>query len=331
MFVALSIALAAAITAPADASKLRLGWHDQRAALHPETAQEAYRAAHMIAARSMRLIVLWDHVQPDRGTWQWEEYDVAVHNARAQGFAVHLTLGGVGRNPPAWAAGGAPPDPNGAGIAWSQIDETAYHRFVKAAARRYGRQVKLWSILNEVDISGFPANRYARLFTKMRRSIHRLAPGTRVLWGDFAPSRPLSYTRHALLHTGGRTVADGFAWHPYPNAVVPSTEGALERTATVSSAVGSWGRRRTKALTTPNGRPLPLYATEFGCHADDNDEAECKLQWIEALSITRRHSLRQLVAYQILPGWQAWNTALVRRDGSPSEAMAYLRGGGETG
>ena len=313
-----------AFASPADA-KLRIGWQDQRAAFHADDAHAAYRAARAINARSMRLIVLWDEVQPARGIWRWADYDRAVHGARAQGFAVHLTLGGVGRNPPAWAAGGAPPHHNGSVEAWSRIDESAYHAFVKAAARRYTTQVKLWSILNEVDISGFPAIRYARLFKVTRNSIRRLAPGSRVLWGDFAPSRPLSYTRRALAATRDRTEADGFAWHPYPDAVAPSTEGWLERTPRVAFHVGSWSRRTSKALTTPNGRALPLYATEFGCHTVDNDEAECARQWGEALSIARGHHLRQLVAYQLLPGFQSWDTSIVRRDGSPSRAMTQLR------
>lgn len=288
----------------------------------------AYGAARMISARSMRLIVLWDDVQPSRRKWRWESYDRAIRAARAHGFTVHLTLGGVGRSPPAWAAGGAPADPSGSALAWSQIDESAFHAFVKAAARRYAHRVKLWNILNEVDISGYPAERYARLFTLTRNSIRRLAPGSRVLWGDFAPAAPLSYTRAALTGTHRRTVADGFAWHPYPKAIVPRTEGALERTGRLSSRVRSWSRRSRKALTTPGGAALPLYGTEFGCHADNHGEDECERQWISAIAIARRYRLRRLVAYQLLPGSQSWNTSIVRRDGSPSRAMSYLRANG---
>jgi hypothetical protein len=135
------IVLALALAGPADAAKPRMGWHDQRAAFHPEDSLVAYGAAQTIYARSMRLIVLWDDVQPARGEWRWDDYDRAVNAARAHGFSVHLTLGGVGRNPPRWAAGGAPIVPNGSDEAWSRIDDSAFHRFVKAAARRYA-----WSL-----------------------------------------------------------------------------------------------------------------------------------------------------------------------------------------
>jgi len=153
----------------------------------------------------MRLIILWHKVQPAANEWHWEEFDAALD--RARGFNVQLVLGGIGARPPAWASG--PRDLKREGP-WRHLNDRAYVRFVAAAARRYAGRVKLWSILNEVDLTGYPAARYASLYTRSRQAIRRFAGRqARVLWGEFSPHHPIRYTAKALAASRAPVVADG--------------------------------------------------------------------------------------------------------------------------
>jgi hypothetical protein len=300
---------------------MRIGWHDQRAATRADESQQVMSAARYIGASEMRLIVLWHKVQPAAGEWHWSEYDAAVE--RARGFNVQLTLGGIGARPPAWAGGLPQSTPYGVG-SWRKLDELAYVRFAAAAARRYGARVKLWSILNEVDLTGYPARRYAALFARVRRAIRRFAgPRARLLWGDFSATAPLSYTNRALAGTG-RIRADGFALHPYAG-YFRKMQGGLDHLATVQRTIRGWAGRRQRRLATPGDGPLPLYATEYGCSTLEYGERECARQWDRGLTEGARHGLRELVAYQLIPtDVRSWDTSLLRADGSPSMAMRLI-------
>jgi hypothetical protein len=305
------------IAGSADAS-VRVGWQDQRAAILADEAPTAYAAAQFIGADEMRFIVLWHKVQPSPNEWRWGEVDAAVR--RARGFNVQLVLGGVGARPPAWAGGG---DYGTVGQgSYRYLDDRAFVRFVKAAARRYGHRVKLWSILNEVEISGYPAERYASLYKRSRRAIRRYAGRRgRVLWGEFSPHAPLQYTRDVLAASRGPVIADGFALHPY-SGTHAAREGGLDNLGKAKRRVASWSRGKRRRLVTPGGSPLPIYGTEYGCQTRTNAEAECARQWHDGLEQAARHRLRQLVAYQMIPKYHlTWDTSLLRWDGSPSMAM----------
>ncbi len=284
-------------------------------------APTAFAAARYIGSRDMRLIIVWDRVQPAPGVWNWADYDAAIE--RARGFNVQLALGGIGARPPAWAGGGAY-HPNGQG-SWRHLDELAFVRFVSAAARRYGDRVRLWSILNEADLTGFPAKRYAALFARSRRAIRRFdGPRARVLWGEFSANHPIGYTDKALEAARRPVVADGFALHPYsrPFALLP---GGIAHLRQVNEHIARWARGRRARLAVPGGGPLPVYATEYGCLTRGHDEQECALQWEQGLQQATRHGLRQIVAYQMLPtDVGSWDTSIVRSDGAPSLAMQLI-------
>lgn len=293
-------------TAPAQAH-MTIGFQDQRAAVLTSEAPAAFAAASSIGASSMRLIVLWDRVQPLSSTqWDWTQYDAAISAALAHGFAVQLVLGGVGDNPPAWAGG-----------KWRTMNERAFDTFVGQAAQRYAGRVRLWSVLNEADLTGYPPARYAALYSRTRRIIRRAAPGSRVLWGEFSPHIPVTYTQRALAGHG-RVVADGFAIHPYGHEQAPR-QGGLSRLGQVARAV-----RKLRRLRTPRGGATPLYATEFGCQTRQQTEHACADLWRTALRYGQRYKVREFVAYQMLPASQSWDTSLVRRDGSPSAAMRII-------
>lgn len=259
-------------------------------------------------------------MQPAANEWHWEEFDAALD--RARGFSLQLVLGGIGARPPAWAGGGSS-RPYGAG-SWRNLDDRAYVRFVSAAARRYAGRVRLWSILNESDLTGYPSARYASLYTRSRNAIRRFAgKRSRVLWGEFSPHSPLSYTGRALARTRVRVVADGFAVHPYTGA--HAMQGGLGKLGKLKRSVARMARRKRKRLTTPGGNRLPIYATEYGCSTRHQDERECARQWRNGLRQSSRHGLRQLVAYQLVPtDHPSWDTSLLRWDGSPSMAMSLI-------
>jgi len=145
-----------------------------------------------------------------------------------------------------------------------------------------------------------------------------------VLWGEFSPHSPLSYTRRALVRTRARVVADGFAVHPYTGAH-DARQGGFGKLGKLKRSVARLARRKRKRLTTPCGNPLPIYATEYGCSTRHHDERECARQWRNGLTQSSRHGLRQLVAYQLVPTTHpSWDTSLLRWDGSPSSAMRLI-------
>lgn len=305
-----------AFTAPA-ASALELGFQDQRAVITPD-APTAYAVARAVHARSMRLIVRWADVQPNRGAWHWAAYDDAVDQARAHGFRVQLVLGGIGQRPPGWA-GRDNDDPDGLG-SWRLMNDRAYLTFVAGAAAHFHGRVQTWSLLNEPDLTGYPAARYARLFVRGRAAIRRWAPRSRVLWGEFSPWHPISYTVQALQHH--RVTADGFALHPYgtPGAT-PTSEGEFANLPVVRRLLRARATRHV--LSTRRRAALPIYATEYGCAATS---ADCATMWAKALRGARALRLRQLVIYQLLSDDSGvrWNTSIAHADGTPRAAMSVL-------
>jgi hypothetical protein len=275
-FAALAALMVCAAPATAGAA-VNLGWQDEHAIASAEHAPAAFAAAHAIHARSMRLIIRWDRVQPQRGVYDW-----------------------------------------------AAIDDSTFRGFVQAVARRYGRQVATWSVLNEVDLVGYPARRYSRMFAGSRRIIRRESPGARVLFGEFSAVSALSYTRAALA--GHHVVADGFAIHPYPMARSASTQADITRLGTVDKRLAAW--RRSRALRTPGGRAAPMFATEYGCQAQRYTENMCADQWRLGMRVARKYDLRQVVAYQMLASGRSagWDTGLVRENGSPRLALAAVAG-----
>jgi hypothetical protein len=131
--------------------------------------------------------------------------------------------------------------------------------------------------------------------------------------------------------------ADGYAHHPYdfdnpPDHVYPGrdnvTIGTLDR---LSEALDRLAEAR--ALLTPEGRPLPVYLTEFGYFASGRHRlpAARRAEWLpQAFEIARSNPrVQQMLHYLFYnppPDHSAsrFNTGIVHLDGSPGPAYRAL-------
>jgi hypothetical protein len=128
--------------------------------------------------------------------------------------------------------------------------------------------------------------------------------------------------------------ADGFAIHPYqfgraphlPDGRADDTPiGSLSR---LTRALDALARRR--ALSTPSGRALDLYLTEFGylTRGSRAQKPRVRAAWLAAAyEIARRHPrVRQILQYQLVdpPAEEAWHSAILTRRGTPQAAYWSL-------
>src|SRR5439155_1501875 len=87
---------------------------------------------------------------------------------------------------------------------------------------------------------------------------------------------------------------------------------------------------RRHALTTPRGRPLDLYLTEFGYLTVGSraQKPSVRAAWLaSAIRIARRNPrVRELLQYQLVdpPAGALWHSALLNRHGRPQATYAAL-------
>jgi hypothetical protein len=249
----------------------------------------AFARARELGVTWLRMNVLWHRVvgaagsdtrAPSALVYDWTSYDVAIRAARAHGIEAELTLTGPA---PAWAVAG--------GRVGNDRPNAGYFAdFARAAAVHFrGLGVRRYSIWNEPNhlawlspLSEAPAI-YRRLYTAGYHAIKSVEPQAQVLIGETAPytlpgsaSAPLRFLRAVACATPAFQSArgcsplraDGYAHHPYEFTRPPErphpgadnvTIGSLDRLTGALDRLAAAG-----LLSTPSGRPLPVYLTEFG-------------------------------------------------------------------
>jgi len=210
-------------------------------------------------------------------------------------------------------------------------------RHARRLVRQVGGQVELYSVWNEPNHPGWrwgpvTANprSYSRLFRRVSRVIRRLDPSAKVLFGELMPPG-FKYTTRVVAHT--RIRADGLAIHPYVWADPRGAKSPLH--AYIKKwrrKLRTWARRGRLCRIGPRRcRPLPIYATEHGYHAEGfvrdrysrwvwdgkpSIPEELVAEWLPAAwRVMSRQRLRIVVQYQMLDSEQDWDTALVDGDG----------------
>lgn len=261
------------VTPPAHA--LELGVQDDGVLRHNPEA--VYAAAHELGAKWIRIIVV-----PNDATAAGR-----IRAARAAGFRVILTVGGIGTSTPVASA--------------STLLRTI---------RRLPR-VERVSILNEPDLLHLSACRYRAVWMRVRRVL-----GGRLMWGDYSPAGPLAHMQRAR-QCGPLPKTLAVAVHPYVNGD-PLAPGPNE---------GSLGnlRRGARWLRKNVGVRVRWVIDEFSFVYETSagptglsDEQTAAL-WPRALTAARRVGSPMLVVYRASgPTWdsrpraRAW-CVLVRR------------------
>jgi hypothetical protein len=319
----------------------------------------AFGRARQLGATWLRVNALWARVAgrsatrsraPARPVYDWTSYDVAVTAARAHGMNVEMTLTGPA---PAWAT-------RDGRVGVDRPDARLFAGFARAAATHFRGLVHRYSIWNEpnhvawIAPLGAAPSVYRRLYEAGWSAIRSADPRAAVLIGETAsfarPGKvvaPLRFLRAVACATptyrpAGRCRplrSDGYAHHPYDFAGPPErsypgvdnvTIGTLDRLAGALDRLAA-----ARLLSTPGGRALPVYLTEFGYFRSGPRAlapATRAAYLGRAFEIAARGypRVRQMLQYLLVsppPGYPGgwFDTSVVSRAGAPEPAFESLR------
>ena len=292
-----------------------------------------------LGATRLRVNVLWARTLVSGGAsdpvYDFSAIDSLQEEAYQRGIDLQLTIAGPA---PAWATrdhkvGNVAPDPK------------KYATFVRTVVTHFKGRVDRYSIWNEPNWKSWlgpqkeAAKLYRGLYTAGYAAVKAADPEAEVLIGELAPTgggkaiAPLKFLRD--MFKGAKPMkADGFAIHPYqltsaPNKVAGKpddvTIGTLPRLTTALDAL-----YKARKLSTPSGRKLDLYLTEFGyLTAGSRKQPQSRIaSWlVAAIEVARKNKrVKQLLQYQLVdpPKSALWHSALLTRKGAPQPAYKAL-------
>ena len=278
---------------------------------------------------------------PANSPYNWASYDSAVSAARAHGLRVELSLSGPA---PAWATGNGRIGPD-------RPDARLFGQFARAAAQHFRGLVTRYSIWNEPNYVSWLSPRsaapglYRHLYEAGWAGVKAADPGAQVLIGETAPfalrgraTAPLAFLRGVACGGCAPLHADGFAHHPYDFAGPPERRypGADNVTiGTLPRLFGALDRlARARLLSTPAGRPLPVYLTEFGYFASGSRAlpAATRAAYLRRafdIAARNRPRVRQMLQYMLVAPPRGFvgsrfDTSLASASGAPGPAYAAL-------
>jgi hypothetical protein len=164
-------------------------------------------------------------------------------------------------------------------------------------------RVERYTIDNEPDLDGATACGYRRGWMKARRIL-----GSSLLWGDFSPHRPVSFTI-AAARCGPLPQHLDMAVHPY------QVDDPLAHTQRADWSEGGLGNLRASASTLKRmtGIRVSWWLTEFGYQPSWFSDEHAAWLWPRALQQARRIHAEVFVIYtaqgaswDTRPREQAW-------------------------
>ena len=306
---------------------------------------QALEHARDLGTKRIRVNILWartlvsgaDHRTPPAGGPQYDfsRIDALQSAAAARGIKLQLTLTGPA---PAWAT-------KDRKVGANQPDPVKYGAFVRTVAAHFKGRVDRYSVWNEPNLSAWLApsrtapKQYRTLYKTAYTAIKTVDPKSKVLFGELAPNRdgrtiaPLKFLREAAP-SSAKLKADGLAQHAYQFTVAPT-----KRTGGPEDTPISQMPRLTKALdqlakseglSTPKGKGLDVYVTEFGYLTAGNRAVSQSVRaaWLRsAYSLVRKNKrVKQILQFQLVdpPAEWIWHTAVLDAKGRPQGAYAGL-------
>ena len=220
-----------------------------------------------------RIELRWDHVNPQRDTWNWGLLDDQVNGYAARGIRqLGLLDYSVG-----WASGKG----GSQTVFGPPSDLDAWERYVRATAERYHDRIEAWEIWNEPDVAAFWNNQdggdpavYTELLKRAHRAIKSVDPDAIVMNGGVTGTERGANFLHRVLDLGGGNYMDAVAIHGYvpndgldtsiyPDVIWPLISKARERAG------------------------KPLWVTEFGWSSGCGDGAAACNEQAQANRIAR--------------------------------------------
>jgi hypothetical protein len=335
----LAVAAFLGAAAPAYADRLEVGVQDDAVFVHGSGIgrDAGLNRARQMGATHIRTGIDW-------ASKSFSAQDALVRAAAARRMRVQLVLTPA----PGWVKRSRRTD-------IYKPKPAAFAAFARRVARHFRGRVFRYSVMNEPNWHTWlrPHRSSPRLYRAIYRrtyaAIKSVDRRNQVLFGELAPHHkkrlsigPLRFMREALCvnsrwrkRRGCKPLrADGLALHPYEFNRKPTYRYPNRDSVTI----GTLGRltsalrklRRTRALTTPRGRTVPVYLTEFGYFASGKRRlpASKRAAYLrQAFRIARRtRGVRQLVHYQLVQTPRGkWNTGVIRPNGRPENAFFALR------
>ena len=242
------------------------------------TLTKPFDLAGQLETSRLRINVIWSNVvnsrnkkkKPKHIAYNFSNYDGAVQAAQTHGVKIQMTLTVPA---PAWATGNHKP-----GV--YKPNAKLYGDFVKATAKQYKGLVDRYSVLNEPNLLAWiaPLKSNAKIYRSMYvaayNAVKGVDPTAQVLIGETSPfslakgraTAPIKFLN--AVAKSGHLTADGYAHHPYDfrhkiNYNYPGKDNATLKT--LGNLTGALNKLAASGrLTTPAGKPLDLYLTEWG-------------------------------------------------------------------
>jgi hypothetical protein len=286
---------------------------------------KAFTQAQDLSVRWLRVNAFWS----DYKRYGFAQLDSLVDAALGRGFRVQMTISGQSafdKNGDHWLSSKSP-------------KAARLGKFAALVAEHFKGRVGRYSIWNEPNMPYFlsptkqAAGTYRALYLAGYKAVKGVDRRNEVLIGELAPRRdPLGF----LARISGGLKADGLAYHPFQFYAAP---GARDRTGVVGisstprirSTLRSLARRHQ--LSTPRGRTLPIYFTEFGYIAKGGSVPmpdKRRADWIvRAFKYAKKQGVRQLLYYQLVHpptgNGVSFDSGIVNLDGTPTIVYAALR------
>jgi hypothetical protein len=311
-------------------------------------------AAERLGAERIRANVLWARLEvghararkpPRRPVYDFGALDRLQQAAASRHIKLQLTITGPA---PAWATKN-----HRVGNRWPNAYR--YGQFVRTVAEHFRGRVDRYSIWNEpnwdtwLSPPAHAAGIYRNLYTHGYEAIKRTDPRAKVLIGELQPYAethsiaPIRFLRDVTCTTSRwtsarrceRLRADGLALHPYQFTTAPSRpfggpdDAPFGSLGNITRALDRLAHRRV--LTTPTGRHLNVYLTEFGYFTRGSRALPPSRHaaWLaQAYRIARGNPrVKEFLQYQLFdgPSDRPWHSGVMTRRGvaqPPFKALA---------
>jgi hypothetical protein len=276
--------------------------------------------------------------RPNHRHYDFTSYDALWRAARKHGILLQLTISGPA---PAWATSNHQ-------IGNNKIKVDYFKEFVKTTAKHFRAAVDRYAIWNEPNWGSWNsplegnAERYRKMYLAAFKIIRKIDPSAKILIGETSPfgepgrsTSPLKFLRQ-LTKPKGRLIADGYAHHPYDYSRSPYDPGKRNDNAAINTLKNLTDQldklAKAKKLTTPAGKPLDLYLTEYGFMASGKYKKPAKKR---ALFLThgfdialKNPRVKEMLQYLLAPPppFQAdFDTSIVTKKGKPTKPFTALQ------
>lgn len=253
----------------------------------------------------------WSRIEPQRGTFVWDDFDWVVQQYERAGVRLLPILCYF----PAWNDGVAPV---------TDDDIAAYANYVYETVKRYRGRITAYEIWNEPNITPYwtptpnPAD-YTRLLQAAFLAAKRADPEVTIVGGVLAHA-DLPFL-DGMLAAGAAAFMDVFSFHPYQGDLgsVGPDEGGLAQQI-----------RDVRARLDLAGFNGPLWITEIGHRTpgtvghtwvSEDDQASHLRRTFE---IAREQGVEAVFWFNLQDWDEHWG--LIRRDFTPKPAFDAYRG-----